>query len=305
MRLSTRISLLAAAAAIVASACADTTVVATVDDATIDEATVAALRNSYADGSSYNAEAYRIDLTNMIYLESQKNAAEEEFGLTGLDDPALIAAKIQDPTPEEEQIFASVGADPDRTAATQEAVAQQLVIRDAVAGELLKDEAYLAQLYANQPELVHEVCARHILVATINEADAVKERLEAGEDFATVADEVSLDTQSPGGQLPCPTPAADYVMDFSRASAVLPLGEISDPVQSEFGWHIIIVDERTGPETDQELIANPVPFVHRSVISEVWVPWVNGALQASTIEVASQVGTWSPASNGIVPPPAE
>jgi peptidyl-prolyl cis-trans isomerase C len=305
MRRSTRILLLAAAVAIVVSACADTTVVATVDGAAIDEETVAALRNSYADGSSYNAEAYRIDLTNMIYLESQKIAAEEEFGLTGLDDPALLAAKIEDPTPEEAQIFASVSADPDRTAATQEAVAQQLVIRDAVAGELLKDEAYLAQLYANQPELVHEVCARHILVATINEADAVKERLEAGEDFATVADEVSLDTQSPGGQLPCPTPAADYVMDFSRASAVLPLGVISDPVQSEFGWHIIIVDERTGPETDQELIANPVPFVHRSVISEVWVPWVNEALQAATIEVASQVGTWSPASNGIVPPPTE
>ena len=76
MRRSTRILLLAAAVAIVVSACADTTVVATVDGAAIDEETVAALRNSYADGSSYNAEAYRIDLTNMIYLESQKIAAE-------------------------------------------------------------------------------------------------------------------------------------------------------------------------------------------------------------------------------------
>jgi len=305
MRPSTKTLLLAAAAVVLVAACADTTVVATVDDATVDDATVTALRSSYADGSSYDAEAYRVDLTNMIFLEAQKNLAEEQFGLTDLDDPALIAAKLENPTPEEEQIFTSVSADPDRTLATQEAVAEQLVIRDAVAGQLVADEAYLAALYANEPELVFSVCARHILVATIEEADAIKSRLEAGEDFAAVADEASLDTQTPGGQLPCPTAAADYVMDFSRASAVLPLGEISDPVRSEFGWHIIIVDERTGPESEQALIADPVPFLHRSVVGEVWVPWVNEALEVSTIEVASQVGTWSSDANGIVPPPSE
>ncbi len=303
MRPSTKSLVLAAAGAVLFTACADTNVVATVDDATIDEATISALRHSYADGSSYSGEAYRADLTTTIYLEAQKNAAEEQFGLTGLDDPAVIAAKIENPTPAEEQIFAAVVADPDRTDATLEAVAEQLVIRDALAGELLADEAYLTGLFTDQPEMVFSVCVRHILVATAEEAEAVKARLEAGEEFATVAGAVSLDTQTPGGQLPCPAAAADYVMDFSRASAVVAVGEISDPVSTEFGWHIIIVDERTGPETVEVLIADPVPFLHRNLVDGAWVPWVNEAVSASTIEVASQIGAWSPTSGGVLPPP--
>ncbi len=304
MRLSKKTLILVAATAVLAVACADTTVVATVDDAYIDESSVTQLRYSYADAAAYDAEGFRADLTNLIYLEAQKSAAEQDFGLTGFDDPERIEAKIADPTEDEAQVFASVQTDLDRTDETAAAVAEQLLIREAVVAELVSDEVDLADIYENQPALLVSVCARHILVATSEEAEAVKARLDAGEDFAEVANEVSLDTNSVGGELPCPVAAADYVEEFSSASAILPLGEISTPVATQFGWHILVVDDRTGPDSFEAFVADPTAYLHASVLSELWVPWVNNAIQSATIEVASQVGTWTYASNGIVPPPA-
>lgn len=303
MHLSKKTLILAAATAILAVACADTTVVATIDDAAIDEASVTELRHSYADEVTYDGENFRGDLTNLIYLEAQKSAAEQDFGLTGLDDPELVAAKIANPTQEEADVFANVGSDPDRTAATMEAVAEQLLIRDAVVAELVKDEAFLSNIYENQPAVITSVCARHILVATPEEAEAVKARLDAGEEFAEVADGVSLDTNSAGGVLPCPLAVAEFVEEFSTAAMLLPLGEISEPVPSQFGWHIIVVDERMGPASFEELVADPLAYVPTPAVSELWVPWVNDAIRSATVEVASQVGMWAPASSGILPPP--
>lgn len=304
MHNSKKILILAAAVALLSVACADTTVVATVEDAAIDEASVTQLRYSYADANTYDGEFFRGDLTNLIYLEAQKAAAEQEFGLTGFDDPELIEAKIANPTENEAAVFANVISDPDRTEATREAVAEQLVIRDAVVAELVADEAFLTNIYENLPTALASVCARHILVATPEEAEAVKARLDAGEAFADVADEVSLDTNSVGGVLPCPVAAADYVEEFSTAAALLPLGEISDPVPSEYGWHIIVVDERTSPASFEELAADPMAYLPDSAVRELWVPWVNDAIRSATVEVASQVGTWAQASSGILPPPS-
>jgi parvulin-like peptidyl-prolyl isomerase len=183
-------------------------------------------------------------------------------------------------------------------------VAEELLIQDAVIAELAGDEMYLTEIYENQPLLLVSVCVRHIVVATPEEAEAVKARLDAGEDFADVANEVSLDTNNVGGELPCPIAAAAYVEELSTAAALLPVGEISSPVATEAGWHIVVVDDRTGPDSFEALVADPMAYLPASEISELWVPWVNDAIQSATIEVASQVGTWTYASNGIVPPPA-
>lgn len=305
MRLSKKIMLLATAAAVLAVACADTTVVATVDESAIDEGSVTELRYSYAEGTGYDAEGFRGDLTNLILVEALRNAAEEQFDLTSLDDPALVEAKLSNLTPIEDQLMQRVMEDTDRTEAVAAVVAEQMVIKDAVVAELIKnDEALLASIYETRPEFIVEVCARHILVATTEEAEAVKVRLDAGEDFAAVADEVSLDSTSPGGELPCPVPAADYVPEFSTAAATLPIGEISDPVPTDFGLHIIVVDDRTGPESVEVLVAEPVAYVHRLVLDELWGPWAGAAIQSATIEVASQIGTWAYGSNGIVAPPS-
>jgi parvulin-like peptidyl-prolyl isomerase len=303
MRPSTRTVVLTAAAAVIVASCSSSSVVATVDDATVDDASVVALRISMSDTSSYNAEEYRADLTNLIYLEAQKSAAYGDFGLTGLDDPDAIAAKIANPTPEEAEIFANVANTPDRTEATVAAVSQQFLIREEVAAQLTDDVDYLTDIYENRQEMLVDVCVRHILTATPEEALAAKARVEAGEDFAAVADEISLDTFSPGGQLPCPAPAGGYVPEFSTTAAVAPIGELTEPVPSEFGWHIMIVDERTGPESLEGLLADPIAYLHPSLVNDLWVVWVNDAIRSADIEVSSQVGTWTHDSHGILPPP--
>lgn len=305
MLCSKRTLILAVAAAVLAVACSEVSVVATVDDSSIGEASVTAMRHSYSEGTTYGAEAYRADLTNLIYLEAQKSAAERDFGLTDLDDPALIAGRIENPTTDEAQVFANVTADPDRTDAATAVIAEQFAIRDAVVGELVGDAAFLADVYANRSEMVVEVCARHIVVSTIEEAEDAVARINEGEDFAVVADEMSLDTASAGGLLPCPTPAADFVSEFSAAILTLPLGELSDPVRSEFGWHVVIVDDRTGPETLEALAADPPAFLHPMLVNDIWIAWVNDAVRSSSIEVASQVGSWTVDSHGILPPPVE
>ncbi len=303
MRLSMRTLILTAAAALVVASCSSASVVATVDDATVDDASVVALRTSTGDDSNRNAEEYRADLTNLIYLEAQKNAARDDFGLTDLDEPDAIAAKIADPTPDEAEIFTSVGNAPGRTEATVAAVSEQFIIRDEVIKELASDVAVLTDVFENRYEMVVDVCVRHILTSTPEEALDAKARVEAGEDFAVVADEISLDTFSPGGQLPCPSPAGGYVPDFSITAAVAPIGELTDPVSSEFGWHIMIVDERTGPESLDVLIGDPIAHLHPSVLNDLWVVWVNDAIRSADIEVSSQVGTWTHDSHGILPPP--
>jgi parvulin-like peptidyl-prolyl isomerase len=303
MRLSQRTLFLTAAAAVIVASCSSSSVVATVDGATVDDASVLALRTNTSESSNHNAEEYRADLTNLIFLEAQKSAAYEDFGLTGLDDPDAIAAKLANPTPEEAEIFANVANTPGRSAATVDAVAEQFIIRDEVTATLADDVDYLTDVYENRQEMLVDVCVRHILTATPEEALAAKARVEAGEDFAAVADEISLDTFSPGGQLPCPSPAGGYVREFSTTSAVAPLGELTDPVPSEFGWHIMIVDERTGPETLDALFADPIAHLHPSLVGDLWGVWVNNAIRSAEIEVSSQIGTWTHDSHGIVPPP--
>jgi hypothetical protein len=86
------------------------------------------------------------------------------------------------------------------------------------------------------------VWARHILVTTEEEAQAVIDRLNAGEDFAAIAAEVSLDTSNKdqGGDLQWFT-RERMVTPFSDAAFAMEVGEISAPVQTEFGYHVIQV----------------------------------------------------------------
>jgi peptidyl-prolyl cis-trans isomerase C len=94
-----------------------------------------------------------------------------------------------------------------------------------------------------------EVHARHILVKTEDEAKAVVSQLKGGADFAALAKEKSIEpgAKESGGDLGYFT-KGQMVPEFSDAAFKLDNDKISDPVKTQFGWHVIKVeDKRTKP----------------------------------------------------------
>lgn len=102
---------------------------------------------------------------------------------------------------------------------------------------------------AMKPE--EEVRARHILVDDEEEAKRIAARVRGGADFAKVAAEVSKDpgSKAEGGELGWFTKER-MVAPFAEAAFKLPVGQVSDPVKTQFGWHVIKVEEKR---------AKPVP----------------------------------------------
>lgn len=98
-------------------------------------------------------------------------------------------------------------------------------------------------LKALTPE--EEVNARHILVEEEAQAKAVAERLKKGEDFAKVAAELSKDPGSgkEGGSLGWFSKER-MVPEFAEAAFRLEKGQVSEPVKSQFGWHVIKLEDR-------------------------------------------------------------
>ena len=118
----------------------------------------------------------------------------------------------------------------------------KLSVSDAItAGEI--KAAYDAAIAA-MPD-VDEVHARHILVSSEDDAKAIKAALDAGADFATLAKEKSIEpgAKDSGGDLGYFT-ADKMVKPFADAVFAMTTGEISNPVQTQFGWHIIKLEDR-------------------------------------------------------------
>lgn len=165
------------------------------------------------------------------------------------------------------------------------------------------DEAVEAYFEANEEALTAEVaCVSHILVATEAEADEVVGLLAGGDDFATLAAERSLDPGSgeAGGELGC-GPEGRYVPEFDEAAFSQPVGEVGEPVETEFGFHVILVTERSAP-TFEEL----VPQIEAALAQEAGTAlqtWFQEALTTTEVVVDARYGTWNP-ELAVIDPPA-
>lgn len=123
--------------------------------------------------------------------------------------------------------------------------------KDILEFSILQEKAAMEKVDVTDEELKEQyniesktVSARHILVETEDEAKKVLERLNNGEDFAKVAKEVSTDTTSAekGGDVGEVNPD-QFVREFTVAAYQLEKDEISEPVQSQYGYHIIQATE--------------------------------------------------------------
>jgi parvulin-like peptidyl-prolyl isomerase len=121
-------------------------------------------------------------------------------------------------------------------------------VRDQIAREFITTKASEEASSGTLPETYSLL--EHILVADEAKAKDLKAQLDAGADFATLASANSTDPGSAaqGGSLGW-SPTTAYVPEFAAAADALKVGEVSDPVKSDFGWHIIKkVDEMKAGE---------------------------------------------------------
>lgn len=101
-----------------------------------------------------------------------------------------------------------------------------------------------------------EYKASHILVDTFEKAETVKQKLNKGEKFTDLAKEYSSDSNAQSGGDLGYFSAEMMVQSFSDAVEKLSVGHISDPVKTDFGWHIIqLTDKRSLPKPTLEQLA--------------------------------------------------
>lgn len=187
--------------------------------------------------------------------QSDLNAAEEELAgqlppmapdakrdylVTYIADMLLVAKAAEDRKLAETEDFKRKLANA-RTKLLMEALLQAEA-KASVTDEAMKkvyDEA-IKQMADEE-----EVSARHILVETEDEAKKILADLKKGADFIAIAKEKSKDpgSKETGGDLGF-FGKDQMVPEFAEAAFKLNKGQLSDPVKSQFGWHVIRVDDK-------------------------------------------------------------
>lgn len=126
---------------------------------------------------------------------------------------------------------------------------------DALSVASMTDEAVQAAYDAKyeNAESETEFNAAHLLVETLEEAEAAKARIDAGEEFGEVAKEVSTGPSGPNGGNLGWFGAGQMVTPFEDAVMAMEVGGVSDPVETQFGFHVInLIEKRVkeAPELD-------------------------------------------------------
>lgn len=295
--------LLATVLALVVSACSSGSA-AVVNGTTISTAQVAEL---LTDPAAPDQAAFSDMLYQVIVDQIVSKAAQDQFEISVSDDD------IQGGITEIEASLAGQGVTLDVALSENgfsEAVLPMIVRQDRIQTQLTErfaaqsveptQEEIQAAFDAGSAELA-EVCARHILVETEEAAQAAYDRAVTGEDFAALATELSTGPSGPdGGDLGCAAPSG-YVAPFATAMMEAPLNEPFGPVETEFGFHVILVTERTIPELSEyeDTIAANLKSVSASTLLTEW--YVN-EIRSADVQVAESYGTWTLPEDTTQPP---
>lgn len=136
----------------------------------------------------------------------------------------------------------------------------------------------LAKLQADKDEYK----VRHILVKSEEEAKEIKKKLDKGEDFSKLAKEYSLDgNKDSGGSLDYFS-SGQMVQEFETATASLKLGQISNPVKTEFGYHIIKLEDKR--KMKAESYESLKPKIRDMLASQYVQEYLNQLQEQSKVE---------------------
>jgi peptidyl-prolyl cis-trans isomerase C len=170
----------------------------------------------------------------------------------------------------------------------------------AAKGKAATTDTEMKKVYEDASKQIsgeQEVHARHILVETEDEAKAVKAELDKGADFAELAKKKSKDPgASDGGDLGFFT-KDQMVPEFSEVAFKLEPGKISDPVKSQFGWHIIKVEEKRNRKAPD--FAQVKAQIETYVTRKAQADYVGKLRESAKIERMNQAAnTPAPAAGG-------
>jgi parvulin-like peptidyl-prolyl isomerase len=280
------------ALAVIASACGGGSgdVAATVNSDEITSSDVDALVGPDVDATpEIQAQA----LTTLISWVATEQAAEEQFDFAPTEEDIDAQADL---------VVQGAGAESLEQIAETEGVPVdllrryivQLMTRDAVTTALEStvpsptDAEVATQLTDFRSDWT-TVCVSHLLVATSDEADDAIARIDGGEDFGTVASDVSTDTASAiqGGDLGC-TSASDYVDEFAQAAMEAPIGVVTGPVESQFGFHVLVVNQREEATEDDVRTA-----LTEQALQTAADEWYLDVLDTAEVDVSPDYGTWT------------
>ena len=281
--------------ALLAAACSGGgAIVATVNGTAITLGEVEGIR---ADSSTADRELFNQDLFQLIVEETVRQAAAAQYAIvedqTAIDEQYdLFIAGIEAEGPLDEYLEGNgITEETIRHVAFQQVMLPEIELRLTEGLDPLTDEDLQAAYDELLPNL-STVCARHILVGTEEEATAVIDRLDSGEEFSVLATELSTDTGSgaAGGDLGCTT-ADQYAVSFSEATLGAVIGEVTGPVESEFGYHVLIVDSRDAQPLDEIRVELQASLVGQQA-GALFDDWVFESLGAADIVVTERYGTW-------------
>lgn len=182
-------------------------------------------------------------------LQSAPPEARREALITYLIDVTIIAKAA-----EAQKLQQAPGFDRQVAYARQKVLMEALLEKEskAASSEEAMKKVYDESVAQNKP--VAEVRARHILVETEDKAKEVLAKLKAGGDFAELAKAESKDPGSADGGDLGYFAEGQMVPEFAEAAFKLDKGALSEPVKTQFGWHIIKVEDKRDkpvPEYDQ------------------------------------------------------
>ena len=212
--------------------------------------------------------AYRPALLEALAREKALLQRARKEGL--YPDPAAVEARVhalKEAFPEEEALEEAL-----RQAGVPGLEAYRRLVAEArYRSRLAVSRAALKALWLLSPEYRHPTlyCARHLLVPTREEAEEARLRLARGEAFAEVARAVSQDpgSKEEGGDLGC-APEGTYVPAFEEALVRLRPGEVSGPVRTEFGYHLILLERVVPP--GRYPLEEAAPLLEKEVADRAW-----------------------------------